>query len=256
MSAVPFALQLYTVRDHIEKDTPGTLRRVREAGYAHVELAGFGKFSPVEWKRMLSDAELTAVSGHFGLDEATTRIPQTIEALETLGIAHVVIPAARAESKAGWLDIAQRLDEAGSHYHAHGYQLCYHNHAHEFEQFDGQYALDVLLAATEVQNLALQLDLYWAKKGGVDPAAYVLKYTGRVPLVHAKDMTAEEPHTFAECGRGIQDWPAIFAAGAKAGIQWYIVEQDTCPVDSLESARISAEFMAKQTLPAVPRASS
>ncbi|GJM68777.1 hypothetical protein HMSSN036_09930 [Paenibacillus macerans] len=34
-------LQLYTVRDHLERDFEGTLRKVAELGYKGVEFAGF-----------------------------------------------------------------------------------------------------------------------------------------------------------------------------------------------------------------------
>ncbi len=82
--------------------------------------------------------------------------------------------------------------------------------------------------------------------GGVDPVACIRKYSGRVPLLHVKDMTAGDDPTYAEMGAGILDWPAIFAAAKEAGTQWYLVEQDDWAGDSIDSARISAEFMARQ----------
>jgi len=122
-----------------------------------------------------------------------------------------------------------------------GLTLCYHNHAHEFQQFDGQYVLDIVFDAAP--GLGAELDTYWIKYGGPDPAAYIGKYNGRVPLLHLKDMTGGDDRTFAEMGRGIIEWTPIIEAAVKAGVRWYIVEQDECAGDSLESARISAAFV-------------
>ena len=36
-----YGLQLYSVRDAMEKDVKGTLKRVAEIGYKQVEFAGF-----------------------------------------------------------------------------------------------------------------------------------------------------------------------------------------------------------------------
>jgi sugar phosphate isomerase/epimerase len=246
MPHVPFALQLYTVRDMLDQDTPGTLEKVKRAGYDYVELAGLGKYSGIECKKVLEGAGLKPISVHFAMDEATGKVDETIGVLEELGINFLVVPWSEAKDKAGWLDIAGKLDSAGAKYHARGFQLCYHNHAHEFHKYEGKAALDILLGVCRPENVSLQLDVYWAKHGGADPAAYLTRYAGRVPFVHAKDMSSVEPHTFTECGQGTQNWRAIFEAGSRAGVKWYIVEQDTCPGDPIASIRVSAEFMAKQ----------
>ena len=47
---MPIGLQLYTVRDHLEKDLEGTFERVAQIGYKVVELGGTFDFygrSPV-----------------------------------------------------------------------------------------------------------------------------------------------------------------------------------------------------------------
>jgi sugar phosphate isomerase/epimerase len=250
MASVPFALQLYTVRDHMEKDAPGTLKRVKEIGYDYVETAGFAGRSPAEFKNLLDAAGITSVSAHAGYDAITERTSEVIATVETLGVKYAVLSSA-ADNKAGWLEVAANLDAAGAALRKQGIQLCYHNHAHEFVRYDGEYALDILLAATRPENVACEIDAYWVQHGGENPVAVIEKYAGRCPLLHIKDMTPDdaskpEPHTFAEVGQGVIDWRPIFAAGENVGVKWYIVEQDTCEEDSLKSAEISAKFMMKQ----------
>jgi len=104
----------------------------------------------------------------------------------------------------------------------------------------------------------------WAKVGGVDPADYILKYSGRAPVVHLKDFDssgggkikadydligeakkarAAGAFPFRAVGYGIQDIPGIVKAAEKAGAKWLVVEQDLptpgktpiqCAKDSLE----------------------
>ena len=77
------------------------------------------------------------------------------------------------------------------------------------------------------------------QKAGQIPAAYIEQYSGRVPLVHLKDMTARCRQTFAPVGTGSVDFTPIFAAAEAGGAQWYIVEQDRAVGSAIEAARTS-----------------
>lgn len=245
MSTLPFALQLYTVRDHLEADFPGTLERVKEAGYDAVEVAGFGTYTVPEVRRMLGDAGLRPVSTHVDGNQVIDEPGAVAEIAHDLGVNHVVMSWSPVEPEA-WRTLVPKLDASGAALKEAGITFCYHNHAHEFVPIDGQPMLDYLLENTAPEHVSAELDTYWIKEGGQDPAAYIAKYAGRCPLLHCKDMTAGKDHTFAEVGEGVLDWDAIFAAAKQAGVAWYIVEQDLCAGDSVESARISALFMARQ----------
>lgn len=246
MGTLPFALQLYTVRDHAERDFAGALQQVKEIGYDHVELAGLAGMTPTDYRVALADAGLTPIGAHFSLPQIRTETARVAQTLQTLGVRSAVVSWADAPTKAEWIEIAAVMDAAGGELRREGIQLCYHNHAHEFRVIDGDCALDILLGACTPEHVALELDVYWAQFGNVDPVMLLEKYATRIPLLHVKDMAAEESRTFAEVGQGILDWPPIFAAAKRAGVEWYIVEQDLCPGDSLESARISAQFMSQQ----------
>ena len=246
MGTFPYALQLYTVRDHLEKDVPGTLRRVKDAGYDFVEMAGIGLHGPREYNAMLNDAGLKAVSSHFPYEDIVKNTAATIETTQALGLQYAVVPWLGGElcpDRDAWFACARTMDEAGAKFRAADITLCYHNHAHEFERLGEQYIFDLIYESAAAHHLALELDSYWVQYGGADPVEKLNQYKGRCPLLHVKDMSADASRTFTEVGRGIMDWGVILPAAAKAGVQWFIVEQDTCPGDSIESARISAEYM-------------
>ncbi len=67
---LPPGIQLYTVRDQLPKDTPGTLKQLYEIGFREVETAGFGKYSVKEFRAMVDDAGLKVPSAHVNLAPA------------------------------------------------------------------------------------------------------------------------------------------------------------------------------------------
>ncbi len=242
MASIPVALQMYTLRDAAARDFVGTLRQVAEIGYAGVEFAGTGGLSADDLRRLLVDLNLRVAGSHTGLPELETNLNAALDYNQALGNEFVVcpwLPQERRGSADAYRALGEVLNRAGAACKARGMQLCYHNHDFEFQQFEGQYGLDILYAATDPELVQAELDTYWIKKGGTDPAAYIRQYAGRCPLIHLKDIAADEGGSFAEVGEGTQDWPAIFSASETAGARWYIVEQDSCPRPPLESIAIS-----------------
>ena len=216
--AIPFALQLYTVRDHLEKDFLATLKQVKAIGYDFVETAGFGGNTAAEAHALMESAGLSPVSAHVGYPDATRHPETVIDTARALGVSYVAtgIFFEGGGTREDWVSAGKALDAAGAQLRQAGIQLCYHNHAHEFVQFGGEYAYDLMMAAAKPANLQAQIDTYWVKDAGLDPVAVIRQYAGRCPLLHIKDMSAGTPHTFAEVGAGIIDWPPVFEAGKAA----------------------------------------
>ncbi|HOE66648.1 MAG TPA: sugar phosphate isomerase/epimerase [Candidatus Hydrogenedentes bacterium] len=252
MGTVPFGLQLYSVRDYTEKDFAGALRKVKEAGYDFVEMAGTGGVAGPACRALLRDAGLSAFSMHIGFEDTTEKTEEMIQLALDLGVSYAVMPwlgPPLASDKAAWIACAQALGKAGEAFRAHGVQLCYHNHDHEFARLDGECIFDILLRETSPESLAAELDCGWAWYAGTDPVAFIEKHAGRCPLLHIKDIkSTASPPVHTEVGRGGIDWKPIFAAGKAAGVKWFIVEQDECERDSMECVAISATFMAAQAI--------
>jgi len=245
MANIPVALQLYTVRDLTETDFAGTVKQVAEMGYAGVEMAGnTGGMSPAELRTFLGDLGLGLAGSHVGIEQLESNLDQVIEDNLTLGNLWIVcpyMPDDRRQDAAGWRAVAGVLTEIGAKVKEAGLQLCYHNHSFEYETFDGETGFDIFYGAADAELVQAEIDTYWVQHGGDDPAATIESFAGRVPLVHLKDMTPGADPTFTEVGNGILDFDAIFAASDKAGVEWYIVEQDTCTGPSIDSARASIE---------------
>ena len=252
MKPVPFALQLYSVRDVLEKDLAGGLSKVKAAGYDCVETAGTYDLDAPRFRALLDECGLRAVSAHMDLETVTQRTPEAIVQAHALGVRYVVMPwtdPALMNDKAAWVECGTALDTAGAAFRQAGIRLGYHNHEHEFVRLGGKYALDILMEAALPEHLFAQIDCYWVSFGHADPAALIRRYTDRCPLIHIKDMSAGDERDVTEIGNGIIDWQRVFAAGVEAGTEWYVVEQDHSKIGPIESATISAAFMARQLLP-------
>lgn len=248
MTAIPVALQLYTVRDQTAHDFPGTLRQVAVVGYRAVELAGYGGLSAEALKALLEETGLRAASSHVGIDALEANPEEAITFCAAIGCENLVLPwlAPERRSAEALAALAPTLNDIGRRCHARGIGFAYHNHDFEFDQVDGRYLLDRLLEATDPAAVGLELDVYWAKYANVDPVAYLRDHAERVSLLHLKDMGADR--RFAEVGDGSLDIPAVCAAAAEAGVRWLIVEHDQPTMPSLESARRSLENLRRMGL--------
>lgn len=241
------ALQLYTVRETLRHDFVGTLKQIAEMGYAGVEAAGnLGGMRAPDLAVILSDLGLSLVSGHLSLAGVTHGFERTLEDYATLGARYVGLAFVAEEHRrdaGGYHRLARILDTAASQCIKHGIGFFHHNHDFEFRQFDGRYGLDILLEESESKQVKSELDVFWATRAGVDPAAYMRKLDGQAPLIHLKDMTSDDARTFAIIGEGCIDFEPILAAGDATGVDWYIVEQDQCPKGELVSAQASLNYV-------------
>ncbi|MCS7308850.1 MAG: sugar phosphate isomerase/epimerase [Armatimonadetes bacterium] len=249
MAKFGIALQTYTVREEMARDFKGTLQKIAEMGYPAVQLSDTGGMSIEEARNFLESLGLTVFGGHFGLEQLEKNLDSVLQLARGLDMEYIVVPWLAEELRRdadGWKGVAQRMNAIGQKVVDAGFVFGYHNHSFEFQRFDGKYGLDILMENTDPQLVQLELDTYWVKHGGEDPAEYIRKYAGRVPLLHLKDMAQDG--SFAEVGYGILDWDSIFRAAEEAGVKWAAVEQDTCQRPPLESARLSLEFLKSKGL--------
>ncbi|SDO61127.1 sugar phosphate isomerase/epimerase family protein [Halobacillus sp. SY10] len=241
---IPIAVQLYTLRNETAADFAGTLRKVADLGFDAVEFAGFGDMTALEVKRLLDELGLKAASSHVPLDELKNNLPQVIEDQKTIGSQYVVCPYIENRNEADYVQLIEDLKKIGDECRQHGLTLCYHNHDFELEPLpDGRKPLDAILEETDENQVQAEFDIYWLQKAGDQPSAWIDRYQGRTPLIHLKDMTLDEEQYFAELGTGGVDLDTVFVLGEKAGVKYWIVEQDESRRTPLESLEISMNYL-------------
>ena len=242
----PIALQMYTVRNEFEKDYLGSLRKVAEIGYQGVEMSlPPAAFTISQVTNYLKEIGLAWVGCHIGYGQANAELDQTLAALNEAGCKNLVLSYLEYHSLQDVTDAARRFNEIGKTCQSQGIQFLYHNHNHEFQQFDGRPILDILQQSTDPALVKFEMDTYWVQRAGVNPAQYLRGMQNRCPLLHIKDMESGPEQFFAEVGEGILDFKAIFQEAEFAGVQWVIVEQDACRRPVFESAAISYRNLQK-----------
>ena len=246
MRPAQIAAQLYTCRDLLK--TPAeiatTLRRLRQVGYTAVQVSGMGPIREEELNAILDGEGLVCCATHEPSAQILAEPDRVIERLRKLRCTITAYPFPGGVDLACEASVAALiagLDKAGAAFAAAGMHLCYHNHSLEFRKLGGRTILDRIYAETAPAHLGAELDTYWVQHGGGDPAAWCRRMAGRMPVIHLKDyvINAKNEPQFCEIGAGNLDMPGIVAAAEAAGCRWFIVEQDICPGDPVDSLALS-----------------
>jgi sugar phosphate isomerase/epimerase len=247
-------LQLYTVRDAMQRDFEGTLARVAAIGYTEVEFAGYFDRAPKDIRSLLDRNGLISPSTHIDYEVLGERWPKEIETSKIIGQSYIICPWIPEEVRNqpdGWKRAAEAFNRAGEVSKKAGIQFGYHNHWFEFYPVNGKRPYDFLLEECDPNLVKMEMDLCWIEVGGGDPLDYFRRYPGRFPLVHVKDVKripkrkesggqdfGDSLPGMTEVGSGIIDWKAIFAQSDEAGIKYYFVEHDNpkAPFDSIRTS--------------------
>jgi len=242
MSDSPLSVQLYTVRDALAADLPGTLKRVAELGYTEVELFGFVELAD-HYSRLLPDAGLSAPSAHarlIGNDTASI-----FAAAMKIGVSTVIDPHIDRELWKERGDIEKQaalLNAIAASGAEHGLTIGYHNHWWETEnRFDGTTGLEIFADALD-PAVILEVDTYWIEVGGVSAIELLGRLGDRVRFIHVKDgaVTRDEEDQTA-VGSGVLDIPGILAAAPQAQS---VVELDAFRGDVFDALRDSFAYLA------------
>lgn len=244
-------VQLYSIRDFMEKDFMGSLEKVAEIGYDCVEFAGFGGYKADELRAKLDSLGLKCVCTHTGVNEMQAdNIDATVDYIAALGAKYCALPSLPEEYRATSPMFAEKIEivkNACAKFAAKGIQLLYHNHDFEYTMVGDKFALDILYET--VPGLMPEFDTCWVKFAGQCPVDYLKKYAGRTPVVHLKDFICKEMRNrdgfeFRPVGEGCQDIPSIISAALEGGAKAFVVEQDlSYGMTSMESITRSREYL-------------
>ncbi len=243
--ALNLAAQMYTLREFTKtpSDIAATLAKVKKIGYGAVQLSALGPIDPKELAKILHNEGLVCCATHVSLDQMKNQNEKTLEDHKLWGCKYTAIGGffvKDAPTTQTWTDFIREYNQVAQSYAGTGLSIGYHNHSHELAHYDGKPALQILIDGLD-QSIWFEIDTYWITHGGGDPAAWIRKVKGRIPCIHLKDMVVNHQRQplMAEVGEGNLNWPEILKACRESGVEWYIVEQDTCQRDPFESLAIS-----------------
>lgn len=252
-------LQLYTVRNQIEKNIADTLHKVAEFGFEGVETAFWPEnISIKQAGKYLKDAGLTVLSAHIELPIGDEK-NKMLEVGETFNckkmIWHGWPEDKRYSSLEGTKQLVDIYNEANHFAKSNGLLFGLHNHWWEFRnKVDGRYVYQVLLESVE-PDIFFEIDTYWVKVAGHDPVKIVAEFGKRAPLLHIKDGPAkwndslpqDNPDPMVAVGKGTQNFPAVVKA-ANGNTEWMIVEMDKTATDIFAAIQDSYNYLVKNKL--------
>jgi len=193
------------------------------------------------------------VSTHFEEYQLKHDVEKNIAGAKECGVRYIGLASLEDRDRktleaikrdAEWFNqVGKTISEAGCHF-------FYHGHNFDYATVDGAVIYDELIRGTDPKFVNFELDCYWCVRAGKDPVDYFHRFSGRFPQLHIKDLkpgfpptTGEGPAAFTEVGQGIIDWKKIFQAAKGGGLKHFYVEQDECDRDSLESAKMSYDYL-------------
>lgn len=267
MSNLKVALQIGAINDFIEKDIDGTFKYLKEIGYDYVELGQYPE--DVEgFKAMLDKHGLKMISGHLDIDNLLADPDKLVNYCKTLGIKYFVngwLDDDRLKGGSGADKAVEKLISAAKILKENGIQLFHHNHAQEFNSYEGKYCLDWLLEEVSTDLLHPQIDTGWVRYSGLDPCEALKRYNGMIEVVHLKDFYADnyskdeefipfgQPRRdedapgfkFTPVGQGVQKFDRIIETIKELGnTEMVVVEQDySDDITLLEAAKISRDHL-------------
>lgn len=233
-------LQLWSLRDHLPKDLPGTLARIRGFGFQEVEGAGLWGRSAAELRAALDQAGLRCPSAHMGFERLRDDLPGALAEAKAIGASFVVCPWLPHDQKFN-RDLALRSAEAmnrfGKGARDAGLRFSYHCHGYEFVPSPEGTLFDTLVGATDPATVTFQVDLFHAYHGGANLVPVIEKLGPRAVSLHLKDLKKGFPvepgagtapaEADVPLGSGQIDYPAVLRAAMKAGASQYYVEDES-----------------------------
>ncbi len=248
---IPVGLELYSVRDDLKKDLPGTVRKVAKMGYQCVEFfSPYYQWTPREAKQMRREMDHLGIRCYSTHNESKSFMPEGIgKAMELnhiLGTRYIMLASpGRISDLDGWKRVAEMLNKANQTMMAHGFHAGYHNDDHEWQPLEGKKPIEIIASETD-QSVVLQLDTGNCLNSGGDPVAYIRSNPGRIRSMHVKDWSPQKGLDVL-IGQGVAPWKEIFAAAETVGgIQYYLIEQEgDSQYSEMETARLSLRAFRK-----------
>jgi sugar phosphate isomerase/epimerase len=235
----------------LEGDWKEVLKKTVDYGFSEIELGKYMGESASEFMNFCKKIGIKPVAGHLPFTEKKDEIEKKLDDLAKLEIKYPVTYWPWKGSGPFMLEdckkSAETLNNMGEICKVHGMELCWHNHDKEFVSMEEGIPFDYLMEHTEKDLVKCEMDVYWVTKGGADPLSFLKKYSGRYRILHLKDMTADETHTFECVGNGIIDFPAILREAQGQGVEHFMLEYDNV-ADGMDCLKTSGEYLQKISL--------
>src|SRR6266702_6738950 len=155
--SLSIGLQLFSVKNTLKHDFVGTLEKVAQIGFTQVEmvirktdegLSLGGEITAAQVRKHLDRLGVKAVGCHTRVNEETDW-EGIIEVNHMLGSQAIGCSIAFLANQEDVLRFCEASNRSAELCKKNGLSLYYHNHFQEFQEFEGQTVMDILLQQTD-----------------------------------------------------------------------------------------------------------
>jgi sugar phosphate isomerase/epimerase len=237
-------IQLYTVRDLLtcEDACDKTIAALGEMGYECIQLfGGTAMLDTMKYCVRAARKYGLKVIGWLTNPDALSESFDEITEIAREAEARDIGISGGAKNEKDARELVEKANAFAKKINDAGFSFSYHNHSHEFIRTEcGETVMDILLNGFDSELVDLMPDTYWLQHGGVDVRDFIETYAERIKILHLKDMKrVADGVTFSEVGEGNLNMKGIIKCALENGISTFIVEQDLCDGNPVDSARIS-----------------
>ena len=244
-------LQLYTVRKQIEKDFEATMKKVAESGYLGIESYTLPASVTLEHAAtVFKGLSLEVFSMHSELPVGKD-IDLALKMADVYHCNHLVYHGWPQADKYKDIDSTKHMvevyNDTATFLKTKGISFGLHNHWWEFEKTSFGIIPAYYLKEHLDKDIFFEIDTYWAKTAGQDPAKILKDFGKRAPFLHIKDGPAkkgDEGYKQVPVGDGVMNFTAIAHAGG-SNIKWMIVEFDEYDKNIFDGIDKSYKYLVK-----------
>lgn len=244
---IPIAAQLYSLREELSKNFDAVVKKIAEIGFIGVETAGFQGTTLKKAAKLFYELKLVVTSVHAPMPIGESK-QQTLDMMHSLDSKRIVSVLGPdyflTEDKIK--ETCEKFNESSAVAIENGMSFAFHNHWWEFLTLNNRLVYEIMLDYLEPEVL-FELDTYWVKYAGLNPAEILKKIAKRAPILHIKDGNCKNEKFMTAVGDGIMDFQSIVKAGNN-NIEWMIVELDNCETDMMKAIEKSYSYLTSNKL--------
>ena len=227
-----FGIQIYSVRDKMTsaEKIRDTFKALKAMGYDYLQTAGTPAVPYDQYGALAQEAGLAIVGTHDNFAMMCEDFEQSLANHRALGTNLMGIggfhPQTDDTDVAAWEEFIEKANKVAAKCAEHGMKFTYHNHSHEFIRLaNGKTPMEMLVEGLDPVNTSFVLDTFWVQHGGGDVRYWIEKLTGRIDILHLKDMqrlpvmnSLRGWQMFTEIGQGHLQWPLILEAAERPAL--------------------------------------
>ena len=252
-------IQIYSVRNYTGNSYQirDTFRKLKAMGYDCLQTAGKPSVSYEEYGKIASEEGLAICGTHDDFKMMQNDIAQSIENHRFLNTRIMGIGGNSYEgSDKTWRTMGyhtedqlfgtiEAINKIADNIYPEGFKFSYHHHGFEFRKYKGKTVLQHIIDETDRKKVSICLDTYWVQYGGADIRQTIKELTGRIDIIHLKDMGRDEKEPFQTyIGDGNMYWEGIIKEAIDAGVKYFLVEQEYFQDrDPFECLKRSSEYL-------------